>query len=467
MKRLSSAAVAVAMMCAGSALAAPASSRQESIPIITPVGVTIQTLSGPPQQGAAFGRGTTKQAFADAKGMTLYTTDKDTEANKSACYDDCAKAWPPFLAAKDTKPFGEWSLVARTDGTMQWAFLGKPLYTFAKDAAIGDANGVAPPGGMRPPSAAAGGGAGAAAGAGATGAAAPSANAAPAELNPWHVAEFQTKLDLPLPLGIMVREVPDASGFVLTDMNEMTLYAFDGDPNRDKAACGAAACPSRWTPLITAQLANPVGDFSLVTRKDGHRQWAYKGKALYTFDGDVSIGDANGVGIDKRWRVALLKQYYYPPQARIQETVSRGKVIATADGMTLYRRNSYTFQVSGHALPRGVSVLPAVGRMLGTKTCEGECLKTWLPFKAPADAKATGFWDIVKGADGSPQWSYKGYALYRFAGDKKPGDVNGIEHYDIFTNNSVKPVASDGASEIATQLKSGNQTSIYWSHMYP
>ena len=452
--------VVVAAFCAAGGFVAPANARQESIPMFTPMGVTIQTLSAGRQAGG-YGRGQTKQAFGDARGMTLYTTDKDVEPGKSSCYDACAEAWPPLIAAADATPFGDWSIIVRTDGAKQWAFRSKPLYTFAKDVAIGSANGIAPPGGMR-------GGAGAGAAGGAAGAAAAAkAPAAPTELNPWHVAEFQSAEAMPLPLGIATGQAPDANGLVLTDINQMTLYAYDGDPNRDRPTCGAAACPSRWTPVTTAYLANPVGDFTLISRKDGHRQWAYKGQALYTFDGDLSVGDANGIGVDKRWQVALLKRQYLPPQARIQETVGRGKVLATADGMTLYRRNSYTFQVSGHSLPRGIAILPAVGRMLGTKTCEGECLKTWIPFKAAADAQPSGFWEIVTGADGSRQWSYKGYALYRFAGDKKPGDINGIEHYDIFTNNDVKPVANDGASEVAAQMQSGNQTSLYWSHMYP
>jgi predicted lipoprotein with Yx(FWY)xxD motif len=29
---------------------------------------------------------------------------------------------------------GEWSLVRRADGADQWAWRGKPVYTFAKDA---------------------------------------------------------------------------------------------------------------------------------------------------------------------------------------------------------------------------------------------------------------------------------------------------------------------------------------------
>ena len=54
--------------------------------------------------------------YTDAKGMTLYTFDKD-EAGMSNCYDKCAMNWPPFMAAADAAAEGEWTLVERKDGS--------------------------------------------------------------------------------------------------------------------------------------------------------------------------------------------------------------------------------------------------------------------------------------------------------------------------------------------------------------
>lgn len=80
------------------------------------------------------------KAFVDAKGMTLYTFDRDT-AGKSACTGQCATNWPPFKAGANAMAMGEWTLVKREDGATQWAYKGKPLYTWAKDAKPGDATG--------------------------------------------------------------------------------------------------------------------------------------------------------------------------------------------------------------------------------------------------------------------------------------------------------------------------------------
>lgn len=76
--------------------------------------------------------------LTDAKGMTLYTFDKDS-AGMSACYDQCAKAWPPMVAPATVS--GDWSVVDRKDGIMQLAYKGQPLYLWVKDSKPGDVTG--------------------------------------------------------------------------------------------------------------------------------------------------------------------------------------------------------------------------------------------------------------------------------------------------------------------------------------
>ena len=78
--------------------------------------------------------------FTDHKGMTLYTFAKDS-GGKSMCNDKCAANWPPLKAESGDKPMGEWTVINRDDGTKQWAYDGKPLYTFVKDTKAGDMTG--------------------------------------------------------------------------------------------------------------------------------------------------------------------------------------------------------------------------------------------------------------------------------------------------------------------------------------
>jgi len=80
------------------------------------------------------------KALVDGKGMTLYVFDRDT-AGTSNCNDKCAANWPPLPAAAGVAASGDWTIVTRADGSKQWAYKGKPLYTFGKDAKPGDATG--------------------------------------------------------------------------------------------------------------------------------------------------------------------------------------------------------------------------------------------------------------------------------------------------------------------------------------
>jgi len=68
---------------------------------------------------------------------------------------------------------------------------------------------------------------------------------------------------------------------VLVGPNGMTLYTFDRDAaGSGKSVCNGP-CAANWPPLMAAAGASTSGDWSIVTRDDGGRQWAYKGKPVY------------------------------------------------------------------------------------------------------------------------------------------------------------------------------------------
>jgi predicted lipoprotein with Yx(FWY)xxD motif len=80
------------------------------------------------------------KTLVDAKGMTLYTFDKDS-GGKSACSGQCAANWLPLKAEAGAKASGDWTLVTRDDGSSQWAYKSKPLYAWIKDTKPGDVTG--------------------------------------------------------------------------------------------------------------------------------------------------------------------------------------------------------------------------------------------------------------------------------------------------------------------------------------
>ncbi|VVD67464.1 lipoprotein [Pandoraea eparura] len=80
--------------------------------------------------------------MVDSQNRTVYSFDKDVAGSgKSTCNGPCADAWPPVMAAPGAKAEGDYTVITRDDGTMQWAYKGKPMYRFAKDTAQGDQKG--------------------------------------------------------------------------------------------------------------------------------------------------------------------------------------------------------------------------------------------------------------------------------------------------------------------------------------
>jgi predicted lipoprotein with Yx(FWY)xxD motif len=98
------------------------------------------------------------------------------------------------------------------------------------------------------------------------------------------------------PGGVMARDG------MLTGPNGMTLYTFDKDP-AGKSVCNGP-CATNWPPLAAAAGASAGGDWSVVTRDDGSRQWAYKGKPVYFWVKDQKAGDRTGDGFNGVWRLA-------------------------------------------------------------------------------------------------------------------------------------------------------------------
>lgn len=91
---------------------------------------------------------------------------------------------------------------------------------------------------------------------------------------------------------------------MLTNAAGMTLYVFDKDTaDSGKSVCNGD-CAVKWPPLIAAAGDKAQGDYSIVTRDDGARQWAFKGKPLYLWFKDQKPGDATGDGVNNVWHTA-------------------------------------------------------------------------------------------------------------------------------------------------------------------
>ncbi len=99
-----------------------------------------------------------------------------------------------------------------------------------------------------------------------------------------------------------VKTVESAKGKVLAGENGMTLYTFKNDKSGESNCNGD--CAKAWPPLMADSKAKAEGAYSIITRKDGMKQWAKDGMPLYFFVKDAKSGDVAGDGFKGVWDVA-------------------------------------------------------------------------------------------------------------------------------------------------------------------
>lgn len=93
-------------------------------------------------------------------------------------------------------------------------------------------------------------------------------------------------------------------GAKLVGPNGMTLYTFDKDPEGGGKSVCNGPCATNWPPLAASAGDKGSGDYSVISRDDGAKQWAYKGRPLYYWSKDQKPGDTTGDGFNKVWQLA-------------------------------------------------------------------------------------------------------------------------------------------------------------------
>ncbi len=205
--------------------------------------------------------------------------------------------------------------------------------------------------------------------------------------------------------SVQVQTAPNGVSY-LTDGNGMTLYYFTHDTNGQSACYGkcAEAWPVFYAPNLTVPSSLQASDFGTITRTDGTMQTTYKGWPLYYWFKDKKPGDMTGEGVGGIWYI--VKVPFYTVMIGTNEKL--GNYLVDSSGRSLY----YFAKDSA-----------------GTSVCTGECLQIWPAFNAgsivvPSALNPQDFGTITR-ADGTTQTTYKGYPLYYFVKDQKPGEVNG------------------------------------------
>lgn len=113
------------------------------------------------------------------------------------------------------------------------------------------------------------------------------------------MSSHSMKSDMMTMASDMPTRAPDGR---LIGPNGNTLYVFAKDGSSMSNCYGQ--CAAMWPPLSVASSAKPLGEYTVVQRTDGAKQWAYKGQPLYYFAKDQKSGEMMGDGMGGHWKVA-------------------------------------------------------------------------------------------------------------------------------------------------------------------
>jgi predicted lipoprotein with Yx(FWY)xxD motif len=91
------------------------------------------------------------------------------------------------------------------------------------------------------------------------------------------------------------------TGDIFTTPSGRTVYTYDSD-SAGVSNC-YDACAEEWPPVTAPRDAQPVGNMTIIERRDGTRQWAYNGKPLYLYHDDKAAGDVTGDNEGGVWHV--------------------------------------------------------------------------------------------------------------------------------------------------------------------
>lgn len=311
----------------------------------------------------------------------------------------CTDVWLPVYANEGAPvPVGDFSIVTRSDGKKQWAYEGYPLYKSVLDKKPGQVNGGS------------------------------------SRARKYDSPNMRRPIGPPskVPPAFAVRM--HAKGRLLTTKASFSVYSSDNDePNKSKCY---GSCLENWTPVQAGEFEKPQGEWGIIERALGVKQWTFRGKPLYTHPTDRRFRSLEGSDVDG-WHNVFVQKNVAPPQEFTVQDARIGQVLADRNGHSLY-----VYNCGEDSLDQLACDHPTTTQVYRLAVCgNGDpllCNKTWPYALAPLDAKtdnliwgtawidpSTGVWADAETPNAVHVWTFRDRPIYTFGGDKAPGDTNG------------------------------------------
>ncbi len=314
----------------------------------------------------------------------------------------CVQLWPPLWAADGAQPVGKWTVVKHPSGKMQWAYDGYPMYTSLLDKKPGDVNGG-------------------------TRRSASRGNASGALREPVGPPPL-------VPPGFIVIQV--ATGRLLATADRQSVYTWDRDA-LNKSNC-YDRCADEWTPVTAPEFAEAQGEWGVIQRSPGVRQWTFRGKPLYTYALSPEGRNASLQGSDvPGWHNVYTQATPFPSKDFTLQDAASGQVLADRNGKTIYIYNcnddAWDQQACNHP-----DLTQAYRLAICGAGSQDKCMKVFPYVLAGGESKSdNAAWSIMEidpktgrraaagQADALRVWAWRDRPVYTFYLDKEPGDING------------------------------------------
>jgi predicted lipoprotein with Yx(FWY)xxD motif len=170
-------------------------------------------------------------------------------------------------------------------------------------------------------------------------------------------------------------------------------------------------CTQVWPPVIAAADAKTVGEWGLVERSDGRKQWTFEGGPVYRSALDTKPGQVNGGsrrggrGDAGSHREPIGPTPNAPPQFAVR-TVATGRILSNDVGFSIYVWD---------------------GDRPHKSNCKESCLKDWAPVAAGQSARPKGAWGVIERSPGVKQWTFRGQPLYTRIADNRFRSLEGTD----------------------------------------
>ncbi len=257
--------------------------------------------------------------------------------------------------------------------------------------------------------------------------------------------QIEAYIEEPLPPAFKVVRT-DVDGPVFADANGRPLYIWQGRGQNNlgyrgeqegKPTCGDTvqrttagfhepypaglilpdvenrpSCAAMWPPVLAEENAKPAGKWTIVERKDGKKQWAYEGYAVYRSVLDHDAGQPIGIGLLRAGGSAGALRKPIGPRADVPAqftvvTVPLGRLLTTVEGFSVYTWDRDATNKSNY---------------------DQVCQQTFAPVLAHASApKARGEWGVIERSPGVFQWTYARKPLYTLVGEEQQASYHGAD----------------------------------------